>query len=121
MDSSCYAAIVLGERGAAAIDARLASFDGLIASNLMEAEVRAVLRREKIPLPAELLESVEWVLPVRALSAELERVFLAGYLRGADAWHLACALFYADGRTSLTFLTLDAPQREVAARLGFAT
>lgn len=121
MDSSCYAAIILGERGAAAIDARLASFDGLVASNLMEAEVRAVLAREKISLPVDLLGPVEWVLPVRALSAEMSRVFSAGYLRGADAWHLACALFYADDRTSLTFLTLDARQREVAERLGFAT
>jgi len=54
------------------------------------------------------------------LSVEMSRVFSAGYLRGADAWHLACALFYADDRTSLTFLTLDARQREVAERLGFA-
>jgi hypothetical protein len=44
-----------------------------------------------------------------------------GYLRGADLWHLACALFVVDEPDMLTFLTLDTRQQEVAAALGFHT
>ena len=56
----------------------------------------------------------------RPLTAEFERMVDAGYLRGADLWHLTNALFLAPERRGLTFLTLDRRQRAVAAQLGFA-
>jgi hypothetical protein len=55
------------------------------------------------------------------LTPELERVFAGGYLKGADAWHLACALYLAEEPAKLAFLTLDRRQRAVARRLGFRT
>ncbi len=119
VDSSCFAAVLLAERGAAAMEARLAGFEEIVASNLLEAEVRSPLTREKIAMPPDLLRPVRWILPDRVLTPEITRVHSHGYLRGADAWHLACALFFADP-ASLTFLTVDARQREVAERLGFA-
>jgi hypothetical protein len=120
VDSSCFAAILLAERGAAAIDARLAGFPQLVSSNLLEAELLAALTRERLAMPANLLRPVRWILPDRGLTAETTRVLSHGYLRGADAWHLACALYFAPDPASLVFLTLDARQREVAERLGFA-
>lgn len=121
MDSSCIVALALAERGSAAIGARLAGFTRRVASNLLEAEVRAVLARERVELPVGLLEPVEWILPSQPLSREIATVARAGYVRGADLWHLACALLAAREPASLTFLTLDMRQREVAERLGFAT
>ena len=59
------------------------------------------------------------VSPDRPLSTELQRVAEAGYLRGADMWHVACALFLSPAPGELTFLTLDEPQRGEARRLGF--
>lgn len=47
------------------------------------------------------------------------KVFAADYVKGADAWHLACALYAAGDPRDLTFLTLDRRQRTVARRLGF--
>ena len=44
-----------------------------------------------------------------------------GYVRGADLWHLACALYVAASPGELTFLTLDERQRTVAKALGFKT
>jgi hypothetical protein len=45
-----------------------------------------------------------------------------GRLRGADLWHVACALFVAgSARGDLAFLSRDAAQRTVAKRLGFPT
>ena len=49
----------------------------------------------------------------------MEAVLASGYLRGADLWHVAAALYsFPDPRTA-TFLTLDNRQREVAEALGF--
>jgi len=40
-------------------------------------------------------------------------------LKGADAWHLACALSIAEQPRKLAFLTLDRRQGAVARHLGF--
>jgi len=40
-------------------------------------------------------------------------------LKGADLWHLACAVFLAANPRELVFLTLDQRQKTVAAKLGF--
>jgi hypothetical protein len=68
------------------------------------------------------LEAISLVLPDRSLEPEMVAVLDHGYLRGADLWHLACALFVAaDARRELDFLSRDAPQRTIARRLGFRT
>jgi hypothetical protein len=112
-------AIALGERSARALTRRLERCDQLFASNLLEAELRAAAVRERVELDGDLLTWLDWVLPDRPLTDELARVLAAGYLRGADAWHVACALFVAGDSTELPFLTLDLRQRTVARRLGF--
>jgi len=68
---------------------------------------------------ADFTRDLAMVSPDRPLSAELRRTADAGYLRGADMWHVACALFLAPNPGDLTFLTLDVDQRAVARRLGF--
>lgn len=120
VDSSCLVAIALGESLARKLSARLETFDVLLASGLLEAELRCVLVREGVDAePRELLESLSWVLPDRPLDAEIGRVLAGGYLRGADVWHLACALYVEPSPSDLVFLTLDRAQGEAAARLGF--
>ena len=99
--------------------ARLRSFDGLVSSNLLEAELRAAFGREHVRCGAGLLDWVDWVYPNRSLSREFERVLSCGYLKGADLWHLACALFLDPDAQELAFLTLDRRQQEVARQLGF--
>lgn len=120
VDTSCLVAIAFGERGATALARRLGRFEELVASNLLEAQLRAAFLREQVEGPEALLESVSWISPERPLSAEIARVLSAGYVRGADCWHLATALYVAPEPGELTFVTLDARQREVAAVLGFA-
>jgi predicted nucleic acid-binding protein len=122
VDSSAILAIVLGEPGAARLQRRIDRFDGLYSSNLAEAEIRSTLIRENVdvPDPGRAFASVAWVLPDRPLSAEIGRVLAAGRLRGADLWHLACALYLEPDPDELVFLTLDLPQRTAASRLGFS-
>jgi predicted nucleic acid-binding protein len=120
VDSSCFVAVAFTEAKSESVLAALAAEDGLWSSPLLEAELRAALRREEVETDAsELLGGLQWVIPERALSAELARVFAAGRPRGADAWHLATALWLAPDPGELTFLTLDRVQRDTARALGF--
>lgn len=121
IDSSCLVALALGERESVAIGRRLLEFEQLISSNLLEAEVRSVMRRESETGVEVDLASMTWMDAPRPLSREIARVLTAGYVRGADCWHLATALHLAPEPSDLTFLTLDKRQRSVAKALGFAT
>lgn len=119
MDTSCLVAIAFRERRAAALRRRLERYDELFASNLLEAELRAALQREGVTGEPELLRAVSWIVPDRPLGTEIRRVLAAGYVRGADCWHLANALYLAEDPKVLAFVTLDERQGAVAAALGF--
>jgi len=122
VDTSCLVAIAFDESGASRTATRLRSFDRLFSSNLLEAELRAALKRESVEgHPSHLLSWLTWIHPNRSLTAEFDRIMRLGYLEGADLWHVANALFVDPDARGLTFLTLDKRQRDVAARLGFAT
>ena len=121
VDTSCLVAVAFGEPEAAALARRLARFDVLAASDLLEAELRSAFLRESVEPEPELLAAVSWVLPDRPLHAEIERVLAAGYVRGADCWHLATALYLVEDPAAISFLTLDDRQAAVAKALGFRT
>ena len=123
IDSSCVVAVAFGEPGARRVATAARAHTRLLSSNLLEAEVRAALARERAPVGPELniFNGIAWVHPNRALTGEIQRVLAHGTLRGADLWHVACALFLDPTASELAFLTLDVPQRRVAAMLGFAT
>lgn len=120
VDTSVIVAITFGEPGADAILEKVRPFE-LVSAPLLEAEWRSACRRHAVPPDASVLREIVWTHTERPLSAELERVFAVGYLRGADAWHLATALYLAPDPSELTFLTLDDRQRGVAEQLGFGT
>jgi hypothetical protein len=114
-------AIALGEAGARGQMSRQETFDLLVSSNLLEAELLSALARERVKIePQNLLSRITWVHPTRALTELFQIVLSAGYQKGADLWHLACAL-HAFPEGNATFLTLDQRQRQAAARLGFST
>jgi predicted nucleic acid-binding protein len=120
VDSSCFVAIALSEPGADRLVGQLASFDRLLSSDLAQAELASALKREHVSGEAEeFLADIGRVMPKRKLSAEVRRVLAAGYLRGADLWHLACALYVDPTADELSFLTLDRTQQGVAKKLGF--
>lgn len=119
VDTSVVVAITLGEAGAGTMLEQVRPFR-LAAAPLLEAEWRSACHRDRITPDPSLLREILWVVAPGSLSVELARVFEAGYVRGADAWHLATALYLAPNPRELTFFTLDERQREVAAALGFA-
>ncbi|MCY7417022.1 MAG: type II toxin-antitoxin system VapC family toxin [Chloroflexi bacterium] len=119
VDTSCLMAVASSEPGYEELATRLESFSQLHASNLLEAEFASALARRHITNDGSLTDQVIWVLPDRALTLEIDAVLAAGYLRGADLWHVACALYLSPNPLELTFLTLDGRQSEVARNLGF--
>ena len=119
VDTSVLTAIVFDEPGAAAYAQRLDEFARLISSNLLEAELRAAFARENLRFQESAMTGVEWILPDRPLAPELATVLEAGYLRGADLWHVATALYVSPEAHNLSFVTLDARQNAVAVALGF--
>lgn len=121
VDTSCLVAIAFGERGAAALAQQLEGFDELLSSNLLEAELRAAFVREEVEGGEDLLTWLSWVLPSRALSGEIAAVLECGYLRGADLWHVATALYVAEDPREMAFVTRDERQAGVAEELGFLT
>ncbi len=47
------------------------------------------------------------------------RSLTSGYVRGADCWHLATALYLAEDPQKMSFVTVDERQRAVTRALGF--
>jgi hypothetical protein len=110
-------AIAFGEEGADYLARRLGDFSRLVSSNLLEAELRAACSREGRPVPTDLLDRVGWILTNRPLTDEIETALDAGYLRGADLWHIATALYAAPEPGAISFITLNDNQARVAAAL----
>lgn len=120
VDTSSLVAIAFDEPGGKDMAEELEGYTRLVSSNLLEAELRATFLRENVEGGEDLLSRLTWILPDRPLSDEMRHVGRHGYVRGADLWHLACALFLADEPRNLVFATFDGRQREVAKDLGFS-
>ncbi len=92
-----------------------------ISSSLLEAEVYSAARREKIPLElaAAFVQRVSLVYPEGSLQKEYLAIFRQGYVRGADAYHLATALYLDPECQNLNFATVDKRQAELAEVIGF--
>ena len=119
VDTSVLVALVFEDPDGAGMRNRLEEFARLLSSNLLEAELRAACAREACTFSESLVANLTWVLPDRSLAPELAAALSAGYLRGADLWHVASALYVAPAPGDLWFVTLDERQRSVAATLGF--
>ena len=92
VDSSCLIAVALQEEGAGELLVRLSRFD------------RSWL---------------DWIQPYRRLTPEMEQIPALGRPRGADLWHLACALFVRPKLKDLHLLTRDGGQSDIAQALDF--
>ena len=120
VDSSCIVAVLLTEAGARRLGRRLGRYGRLYSSNLLEAEVISAAQREGVHADrGALFGNLQWMMPPRALSAEIDQARVVGYLRGADLWHVAHALYLRAELGVTDFLTLDARQAGIAERLAF--
>ena len=119
VDTSALVAVSFNEENSTVPATRLNEASRLVASNLVEAELRAVFARERCRFSPDVVADIEWILPDRRLSPEISTVLEAGYVRGPDLWHLATALYAAGAPGDMAFITCDQRQSRVAAALGF--
>ena len=119
VDSSVIVGIAFQDAGWADLERRLGEFSDLRSSNLLEAEVRAAYTRNGREFDVRVLSGIRWVLPDRPLTPELRTASTVGYLKGADLWHVATALYVAPESRHISFVTLDGRQEDVANTLGF--
>ncbi|MBX3029545.1 MAG: PIN domain-containing protein [Chloroflexi bacterium] len=118
MDTSWLAAIAFGQPGHEHLAETLGAFEQRFAAGLLEAELWSACHREGVEPSTSLVDGLAWVRPGRSLRPEIEQVLAAGDVRGADLWHLACALYLTPDPGELAFLTADQRQADVAAALG---
>lgn len=121
VDTSTLAALALDEAAAGNLSRRLVEYNRLLSSNLLEAELRSVFAREAWRFDERTLAGIDWIFPDRPLTQEFAAVLAKGYLRGADLWHVAAALYVSPQPGDIAFITLDQRQGAVAAALGFTT
>lgn len=93
----------------------------VFSSSLLEAEVYAAAKREGVPLEvaAGFVDLVSLVFPEESLQRQYLKIFQQGYCRGADAYHLATALYLDHEGKNLVFVTADRIQAVVARAIGF--
>lgn len=121
IDSSALMALLFKQSDHINIKKIMINANELISSNLIIAECFSACTREKFDkiLCWEFLQEISMVIPESKLQLELEKVFHCGYLRGANAYHLACALYLDNNTQELGFLSRDQNQCLVAQQLGF--
>ena len=123
VDSSVIVGILFCEKESPAWIRYINSCDEVISANLTEAEVLSAATRESISLDSakSLLDAISLIQPDRTLRKEYERIFSSGYCRGADAFHIACALYLDPEAKEIIFFTVDKQQEKVAKSVGFST
>lgn len=96
----------------------------MFSADLLVAETLAAATRENLGVDAvdPTLKTISLLFPDRTLTPKFREVLARGYLRGADLWHLATAMFLAGpDRPQVAFLSRDSAPRAMAGRLGFPT
>ena len=122
LDTSVIASLLFEEAGSTELFGIFSGLESVYASELLEAEIRSAAAREGVDpqIVDTALLKLKWIYPDRNLTQELKQVISTGvYLRGADLWHLACALYLAGDPPVIPFMTLDKAQARAAIRLGF--
>lgn len=123
VDTSVLVAMHFGQPGAGRISAFLRAQEELLSAAFTVAEFLSALKREGRPMHEgeRILKRLALFAPDGPLRSECEEALTAGVLRGADLWHVACALALAGARArkALSFCTLDDAQGRVAGALGF--
>jgi prevent-host-death family protein len=114
---------LLGEAEARRGARMLRAHDQAFSVGLVVPEILSALKREERPLNEadRLLARLSLFFSDGSLKTECEEALSAGFLRGADLWHVATALAIAgrQRRKELLFATFDERRREVAKKLQF--
>lgn len=121
VDSSVVIALIFDEPEAKKFQKDLANYKIIFSSNILEAEVYSACRREGRAFAAakEFIDNVSLYFSDRSYEPEYQTIARLGYLRGADALHLATAMDFDPGCKKTVFFTADEQQKKLAQLIGF--
>ena len=120
VDSSVVIATLCGEIAPKVATNIWNSADNFVSSFLLEVEVLSVAKREGLDFQQVQRELLNvGLVRTGSLQSECRQILGIGYLRGADLFHLASAIWIQGKYSDLSFLTLDKKQRDLARMLGF--
>ena len=123
LDTSAWIAWKFGQNGKELLAKVLLKQNTVLSSPLLVAEYLAFLKKtkqlENVRYEDD-LEFIRWIYPADSLIESCAECARCHYLRGADLYHLATALWFAQGlRKDLRFLTCDIEQARAAQKIGF--
>ena len=125
LDTSAWIAWKFKQAGSDIFKKIALDSDTVISCPLFVSEYVSFLKRNEILSQTryeEELDFIRWIFPAVPLFKEYSQCGKLGFLRGADLYHIATALWFAQDRPSeLIFLTCDLKQKEAAKKLGFKT
>lgn len=122
IDTSVLIAILFQEPSAVRYQQVLGKAAVILSSYLLEAEIFSAVARERVDfdLAERYLDNVSLFLPDRSLRGEYLTIYQNTYCKGADAHHIACAMYLGMNQKDLGFLTADKKQAAVAKKIGLS-
>ncbi|MCB0317501.1 MAG: type II toxin-antitoxin system VapC family toxin [Bdellovibrionales bacterium] len=123
VDTSVLVSIYFADANYSKYIKSLKKYNDIYSSILLEAELCSVVAREEknLDLVEKVLSNIQIFSPNKSILPECERVLSHGYLRGADLYHLACALAIDPSALEMDFISADKKQIKIAKSLGFKT
>lgn len=124
LDTSAWVAWKFAQQGKEVFDSVDLDKDAVVSSPLLVAEYLAFLKKSDRLADTRYeddLEFIRWIHPVDPMFESCSEVAMQTDLRGADLYHVATAVWFAEGfRKDLKFLTCDMVQRKAVRKLGFS-
>lgn len=122
IDTSVLVAMAFDDAGGSFIGRFVKTFDRLYSSHLLEAEFFSAASKEnRLKDARAFIKPIRFIYPDTNLTRYHEQVLKAGNIDGSALHHLSCALYLFLRPEDAFFLSLHAPQSNLAARLGFQT
>jgi predicted nucleic acid-binding protein len=124
LDTSAWIAWKFRQSGNELFDRIDMDQDTVVSSPLLVAEYLSFLKRNgrlSDTRYEDELGFIRWIHPVEPMFQSCTEVALKTELWGADLYHLATAVWFAeDFRKDLKFLSCDGGQKKAAQKLGFS-
>ena len=117
VDTSVVAALLFAEKNYKDVNKRLNQADRIVSSHLM------IAKREDISFDDidQYLQYFDIAVPDRTLQAEVISILEQTYCRGADAFHIATAIYLDPKMEKLKFYSFDKQQLVAAKNIGLKT
>lgn len=121
VDTSVVIGVYFREKEYQRMRTTLSEAADVLSSSLLVAEMASTFKREEIDMVflEPCVQSISIYYPNASLLPYYKKILTQGYCRGANLFHLACAMQLDPEVKELSFATHDSQQKKLAEKLGF--